>query len=113
MRSSGFWRPFIISLIATPLCLFLGLASAGAGHGDYHLATILFPYSVFLIFFFGGWLPPALTITNAIAQFPLYGIILGVASVKKRFRIWAVWLLAIHILAAIATFILRSQRDFL
>src|ERR1051326_330702 len=109
MKINAFWKPIIASLIATPICLFLGLASAGAGHGDYILATILFPYSILLIFAFGLMLPPFITVTLAIIQFPTYGIILGFAKEKKQIRSWAVLLLAVHVLAVIAGFSLRSR----
>ena len=113
MRSKGFWSPLTVSLVATPLCLLLGFASAGAGHGDYVLATILFPYSAFLIFFFGGWVAPFVSIAIAVAQFPLYGIILEVASGKRRLRPWAACLLVVHTLAAIACFAVRIRNGFL
>ena len=108
-RGKGFWPPVIASLIATPICLVLGLGSAGVGHGDYILATFLFPYTILLMSVTGATLPPFIVIILAIAQFPAYGIILGNAAVKQRFRWWAVLLLVIHALATIICFVLRGS----
>ena len=109
MRGSGFWKPVIVALIVTPIALILGLGSAGAGHGDYILATFLFPYAVLLISLLGGMLPEFVVVTSAVAQFPLYGIILGFAAEKKRFSLWLLALLAAHALATVMCFLLRSR----
>jgi hypothetical protein len=109
MRGSGFWKPVIASLIVTPIALILGLGSAGGGHGDYILATYLFPFAVLLISLLGGKLPAFVTVTLAVAQFPLYGIILGLAAEKKRFSLWLLALLGAHALATVVCFLLRSS----
>jgi hypothetical protein len=109
MKTARFWIPIIASLIATPICLFLGFASGGAGHGDYILATILFPYSVLLIFTLGLVIPSFITATLMIVQFPVYGIILGFATKRRRMRSWAIILLIVHVLGVIAGLSLRSR----
>jgi hypothetical protein len=109
MRRSGFWKPVIASLIVTPVALFLGLASSGAGHGDYILATFLFPYAVLLISAVSGEAPAFLVITLAVAQFPIYGIILGLAAEKKKFRLWLLAVLAVHAVTTLICFLLRSK----
>jgi hypothetical protein len=109
VRSSGFWKPVIASIIVTPIALFLGLASAGAGHGDYILATFLFPYAILFISAVSGEAPAFMVITLAVAQFPIYGIILGLAAEKKRFLFWLLVLVAVHALMTIVCFLLRNR----
>lgn len=108
MKVARFWMPIIVSLIATPICLFLGFASGGAGHGDYILTTILFPYSVLLIFTLGSMIPSLITATLMILQFPAYGIILGYSFERRRKFLWA-FILGIHILGVIIGLSLRSR----
>ena len=102
MKSSKFWIPFVLSLIVTPLFLFLGIASAGAGHGNYLLAKILFPFTMLSTRAFGSIVAPFIVL--AIIQFPLYGFILGVANVKRRMFFPAIGILLLHSIAAGACF---------
>jgi len=83
---------FGVSLIATPLLLFLGLWSVGAGEGNYVFAVLLFPFPIianFLIapFFscpeFGDCVPrDAIIIAVAVIQFPLYGLLTSFSPKK-------------------------------
>lgn len=93
----------------TPLFLFFGLVSTGAGHGDYILATILFPYSTILIFGLGNLSPAFIVIALAIIQFPAYGLTLGVASEKRRLHSWGIALLFVHVLGVVAGLLLRNR----
>jgi hypothetical protein len=98
MKSSAFWTPLIISLVATPICLLLGIASGRAGHGDYFLAKLLFPFTMLSTIPFGSITVPFILL--AVAQFPAYGMILGRANEKGKFMHAAVVMLAVHVLAA-------------
>ncbi|MBA2732228.1 MAG: hypothetical protein H0U54_04990 [Acidobacteria bacterium] len=109
MKDSGFWKPVIIFLIATPFCLLLAFGSAGVGHGDYILTIMLYPYSMLLAFGLGAMLPDFILFALMIIQFPVYGLILGITNKNKQSRNWAVGLLAVHILAALACFSLHSR----
>src|SRR5688500_60773 len=102
MRNPEFWRPVIVSLAATPVCLFLGLVSAGVGHGDYVLARILFPYTMLSAFLFEEIGAPLIFL--AVAQFPLYGLALGAAAKRGRLGTALLLLLVVHALAAAACF---------
>jgi hypothetical protein len=107
MTNPKFWRPFIASLILTPVFILLGLGSAGAGHRDYVLARILFPYTMLAALFFDTIVAPFVAL--AIAQFPLYGIVLGLAARGGRFLSALVFILAAHVLAAAVCFIKFSE----
>lgn len=107
MNQSKFWIPIVVSVIVTPLAWFLGLASAGGGHGNYFLARLLFPYTM---------LSTATTdaITNfffavAIAQFPIYGIVAGIAGLAGRQRLVLSVLAVIHAIAALLSFVFYGE----
>ena len=73
----------VLGLILTPVALFFAVASAGAGHGDYVLARVLFPLTIL-----STHLTESIGVvgfTIACVQFPLYGWLLGSAAhVKKK-----------------------------
>ncbi len=107
MKPFEFWKPIILSLVVTPLALLLGIASAGAGHGDYFWAKILFPYTMLSTFLFQSITVPFILL--AILQFPFYGLILAFASERKRLGSLAIVLVVAHILAAGLCLILASE----
>ena len=108
MKFRRFLLPLAVSLAATPILLFLGLASAGAGHGDYILAKILFPYTLLSTRVSGSI--TALFLGVAVVQFPLYGMMLGGANVKGGFQRTLVLIGLIHALAVVACFALVSEQ---
>jgi hypothetical protein len=100
MRNPAFWKPVIISLVATPICLFLGIASGGAGHGSYFLAKVLFPYTMLSVIFFSSIAAPFILL--AVIQIPFYGVLFGAANAKSNFLPLAGAVLVAHVLAAMA-----------
>lgn len=109
METFEFPKPIILSLIITPLALISAILSAGAGHGSYFLAKILFPYTMLSTSLFESITTPFILL--AIVQFPLYGLILAFVSVGKGIKIGlSIILLAIlHILAVGLCFIFVSS----
>jgi hypothetical protein len=99
MRISEFWKPLSISILLTPICLFLAVVSAGAGHGSYLLAKILFPLSMLSAAAFNSI--TTLSMIFAVIQFPLYGLILGMAANRGRLRTLAALLSVTHALAVV------------
>lgn len=73
--------PFWISLGATPFAMLGGFMSAGAGHGDYLLAKILFPFTMLSTVFLHSI--TSSFIVFAIFQFPVYGLILSFFDERK------------------------------
>jgi hypothetical protein len=100
MRKRSFWIPVIVSLLLTPIALLLGVGSGGAGHGDYRLAMMLFPYTMLSTFVFDSITVPFIVL--AIIQFPLYGIALGYANQRGRFVRVAILFSVVHGLAWLA-----------
>ena len=107
MKSPRFLIPAIVFLLATPLFLFAGLASAVAGHGHYVLAKVFFPFTMLSTIVFGSIIGPFIAL--AIVQFPLYGLLIGTANEKSRVLPYAAGLLIIHALAVIACFVLIGE----
>lgn len=107
MKVSAISKPLVISLVATPFFLLAAAASAGAGHGTYLLAKILFPFTMLSTLIFGSINAPAIAL--AVLQFPFYGFVLGKANVKGTLRTRAAVLLLIHMLAVAVCFILISD----
>lgn len=107
MKKHITWAPFVASLVATPVFLLLGIGSAGAGHGDYVLARILFPYTMLSAILFDVIAVPFIVL--AVAQFPFYGIALGAAARRGQFLAALCLILAAHVVAAIICFLPLSD----
>jgi hypothetical protein len=88
------WVLLMASLLVTPITLFLGIGSAGAGHGDYLWAKIFFPYTMLSALLFQSITDPFMVL--AIIQFPLCGCMLAAASERKRLKPWVVGLTLVH-----------------
>lgn len=88
----------IVSLVLTPIALLLGVGSGGAGHGDYRLAMMLFPYTMLSTAIFDSITVPFIAL--AVIQFPLYGVALGYANQKARFGLVAILIGVVHGLAS-------------
>ena len=95
-------RGLAIGAAATLPAALLALASAGAGHGDYVLARLLFPYSMLLTRVAGGSITTPLIWLGCV-QLPLYGAALGFAMPRNRIAV-AAGLLVLHGAAAAACF---------
>jgi len=107
MRNPEFWKPVIISLVATPICLFLGIASGGAGHGSYFLPKVLFPYTMLSVIFFSSIAAPFILL--AVIQIPLYGVVFGAAKAKDNFLPLAGVILIAHVLTVAACFLFIGE----
>jgi hypothetical protein len=97
----------IASLIVTPIALLLGVGSAGAGHGDYRLAMILFPYTLLSTSLFDSITPPFIIL--AIIQFPIYGVALGYANEKQRLLSMSIVLCVVHGIALAAMLLVANE----
>jgi hypothetical protein len=107
MKTVEFWMPIIISFVLTPLTLFLSVASAGAGHGDYFLAKILFPYTMISTLFFQSITIPFVIL--AVIQFPLYGFLLAMSGKGKRMILRMIGLAVLHVLAIMTCFMIVNS----
>jgi len=79
------WRQvagILIGVALTPFALAAAIASAGAGHGNFLLAKLLFPYSMLLTHLTSGAISQPL-IALAFVQFPLYGFAASSFSTRR------------------------------
>jgi|SRR5882724_5154114 len=102
MNSKAVVKSCLVGIAVTPVCLFLAFISAGAGHGNYGMARIFYPYSMLLVRLTGSLTTPLLVL--AVAQFPMYGCLLGLSLRHPRMRLAALILFAIHVSAVVAAF---------
>jgi hypothetical protein len=98
-------------LAATTLgVVFLGVAYyfAGGGHGSYLPAKVLFPYGMMVAEAREAGSLRGLPLVLILAQYPVYGVVLGAAADSSRSRtaLWAVLLSLAH-LSALAFVLLR------
>ena len=96
------WRQLsgiLIGTVIAPVALLAAIVSANAGHGDFLLAKILFPYSLLLTRLAGDTITDPL-IGLALIQFPLYRLAATSFSTARP----KVYLLALHTICAILCF---------
>jgi len=108
MRAERLIIPVIVGIV---LGVFLGsvsfLATAG-GHGTYVPAALFFPAPLLLAIALSAISKPALFL--AAAQWPFYGVTVGLARGRGHRRVAIIWLAALHALLIVACFVLdRGQ----
>ena len=101
--AGSFWLPFGLLLILTPIFLLLAFLSAGAGHGSYFQAKILFSFTMLSTELTETITAPFLLFS--LFQFPFYGLVFGMANLKLRLRKAIVAVSVLHVLAVIGCFV--------
>lgn len=92
----------VLGALVTPIAFFFGIASAGAGHGHYVAAKVLFPVTMLSTLAVGSITTPLLLL--GAVQFPVYGWFIG-SSIRGGPRSPGFWLpIAIHFLALALNF---------
>ena len=103
-----FLPPFLCFLAITPLAIFLSFVLL-EGTGGY-TAMVLFPLPFYTLFF---WQFYALGFLLWVLQFPLYGVLLGIANRLGKLRPALLALTAFHLLAVAALFAYVYSKHFL
>jgi hypothetical protein len=94
---------YLLGLIAVSfVAILLGLFSGGAGHGNYFLAKILFPYTMLSTHLNKVITAPYVIL--ALFQFPVYDLLAGLASLKRKDIYVIAVILIIHSTAAYLCF---------
>jgi hypothetical protein len=103
------WLPWIIAgVLFGVLAALVAVGAAGAGHGTYVPAAVLFPYTMFFSVFVGSIAP--VLVALALVQYPAYGAL--VALVRSSARVWFV-LGGLHAVSVIgALFVMAQSGDF-
>lgn len=100
--NAGSWIGASAGAVASLPALVAAFMSAGAGHGDYIAARLLFPFSILLSWVEDGGVGPIGMMTGLL-QFPLYGVLVARALRTGPDRA-AVIAAAAHLAAVIACF---------
>jgi hypothetical protein len=88
------WKWTLIGCGLTPIALLIGLWSAGAGHGDYVWARIIYPVPSIAMRLFVPEPVAVATIAVGLFQFVLYGLILDLAG-RRGAALFAAALLSV------------------
>ena len=96
VKDIRFWAPIIFSIPLSFVCFVVGFGSVGVGHGDARPLLFLFPYSGAMLHL-GDALGPTLGLLFTgllVLQYPLYGLVVAIASQKGKL-IWTVTIMII------------------
>jgi hypothetical protein len=105
-----FSRSLIGALIGIALeipALLAAIGFAGAGHGTYWLAKILFPLTMASTAITGDISGPA--IVAALVQFPIYGLIIAIGQTNAKCWRNAGMILLIHALLILVSFLIAGS----
>jgi hypothetical protein len=92
------------------LCLLVAVLAAGAGHGTYLPAKILFPFAMLAGVFGRSITLPYVVL--ALVQFPLYGLLLGAAFRSPRFVLCVIILSCAHFAVAAVDISMPADDSF-
>jgi hypothetical protein len=97
----------VLGVLLTPVAILCGVASGGAGHGDYFIAKLLFPVTMLSTVVFGSITPPFILL--AFLQFPIYGwfIASGLRPGTRRLHLWVP--IGIHFAALTLNFLIPNS----
>jgi hypothetical protein len=96
-RPPAEWPWFLGSILLTPVAFLLAVIAVGAGDGSFIPAMTIFPWGMMTTSLNDAVILPA--VLAAIAQFPAYGVLLGLGARFRRLRSTALGLAAAHALA--------------
>ncbi|HZR78945.1 MAG TPA: hypothetical protein VFA58_07030 [Chthoniobacterales bacterium] len=99
----------LIGALVTVTGLAVALFLAGAGHGSYLAAKILFPFAMLATVVGRSITPPFIAL--AFVQFPAYGFVLGRSFGSSRFRASVILIALVHVITALFVFA-RSDEGF-
>jgi hypothetical protein len=92
------------------LFLLLSVFAAGAGHGTYLPAKILFPFAMLASVFGHSITLPYVVL--ALVQFPVYGLLLGAVFRSPRFVPCAIILSCVHFTVAAVDIFMPADDSF-
>lgn len=97
MRQGAHFLGLAVGLLVMPVAATLGIISAGAGHGGYFIAKVLFPFTMLSTFVLGSITMPFVLV--ALAQSPVYGWFVGQSARQKKW-ISSLAIAVAHVFAA-------------
>ena len=105
--AGSFRIPFVLSLILTPIFLLIAFLFAGAGHGTYFVSKILFPFTM-LSTVVADQISLSFVVVAGL-QFPLYGLLVGLANRVGRLRNAILLISVIHSIAVSLCFVFIGE----
>ena len=93
-------------VLVTPVFLFITVLAAGGGHGSYMPAKLLFPWTMAATAFTRDIVQPFVVV--AIAQYPVYGIMLDWVRSAGQLRSGVLTLAAAHVAAVMLAFAISN-----
>jgi hypothetical protein len=99
-----------LSSVVGVLCLLAAVFAAGAGHGTYLPAKILFPFAMLAGVFGRSISLPYVVL--ALLQFPLYGLFLGAVFRSPRFVLCVIILSCAHFAVAAVDIFMPADDSF-
>lgn len=93
-RRLRIWVALASGIAFTPVAVVLAVMSAGAGHGDYFAAKLLFPFTMLSTHWLGSITDPMIAV--ALIQFPSYGIVIAIGAWKRKDIVAALALVVLH-----------------
>lgn len=94
------------TVLVTLLALYVGWQSAGAGHGNFVWARILFPYACACMPVHGLQF---LVIPFTLLQFPVYGLLVSIARKSHQVVGFVVSMFILHSIVVVLTFTLLKE----
>jgi hypothetical protein len=91
----------LTGIVLGGVALVVAWAYAGAGHGTYTPAKILFPYTMYFAMALIGRITVPLLLL-AVLEFPAYGLATGLAAPRGNVRAVLVLILAVHVAMTVA-----------
>jgi hypothetical protein len=91
-------------------CLLVAVFAAGAGHGTYLPAKILFPFAMLASVFGRSITLPYVVL--ALVQFPIYGLLLGAVFRSRRFVLCIIILSCAHFAVAAVDIFMPTDDGF-
>jgi hypothetical protein len=107
MTNRTVWLSVLIGCLVTPLLYLLAAFYSGGGHSLTSM-IIAFPYGMLwglMLKGLGEW--PGLILM--VVQYPIYGLVIGIARARKRSLRYALALLVLHALLVALTFKISSR----
>ena len=111
-REKQFWLlgGIISGVIIGSVAIVISVLIAGGGHGSYVPAKLFFPYTMLSTSYIDVISLPFVVL--AIAQFPLYGAVIGISGGRgKMFHVSAV-IVSVHLIAVVMCFLLLEGGSF-
>ena len=103
----SFWQIFAGSIVLGVLALVVAFLFAGAGHGTYLPAKVLFTYTMLSTVHLESI--SGLFLIIALVQYPVYGLILGWAAKTHNFRFAFGMIATLHVSGAVLCFLLIGE----